>query len=146
MRKIGICFAGSPLHGKDKQRSMKPEHFQRFIDAAPDAQFYSLQCGPRAHETEQLTNCVNLPMLIHDWTQTASAILQMDLVISVDTAICHLAGALGVPCWILLPSSPDWRWMITGDLSPWYPRARLFRQEQRGEWEGVIQKVCEALK
>ncbi len=144
--RVGLCWAGSPIHGKDKFRSMKPEQFQRFIDAAPDRQFYSLQCGPRAYETESLTNCVNLPQHIHDWTQTANAILQMDLVISVDTAVCHLAGALGIPCWVLLPSSPDWRWMLGRNDSPWYPKARLFRQETRDDWEPVIKQVCEALK
>ncbi len=145
-RKIGICWAGSPTHGKDKWRSMKPEQFQRFIDAAPDAQFYSLQCGPKAYETEQLTNCVNLPKDIHDWTQTANAILQMSLVVAVDTAVAHLAGALGVPCWILLPTSPDWRWMLGRSDTPWYPKARLFRQKTQLDWEPVIQEVCEALK
>jgi hypothetical protein len=144
--RVGLVWAGSPIHGKDKWRSMQPGQFQRFIDAAPDTQFYSLQCGPRAHETEQLTNCINLPQHIRDWTQTASAILQMDLVISVDTAVAHLAGALGVPCWILLPSSPDWRWMLGRDDSPWYPQARLFRQETRDDWEPVINAVCRELQ
>lgn len=127
-RRVGLCWAGSPIHGKDKWRSMKPEQFQQFIDAAPHLQFYSLQCGPRAHEVQSMTGCVDLAQHIHDWTQTASAILQMDLVISVDTAIAHLAGALGVPCWILLPLSPDFRWMLGREDSPWYPKARLFRQ------------------
>lgn len=144
-RKIGLCWAGSPIHGKDRWRSMRPEHFQRFIDAAPYARFFSLQCGPRAHETEQLRYCVNLPKEIHDWTQTANAILEMDLVITVDTAIAHLTGALGVPCWILLPSSPDWRWMLGRSDSPWYPQARLFRQETRDDWEPVIARVCDEL-
>lgn len=145
-RRVGLCWAGSTLHGKDKWRSMKPEHFQRFIDSAPSWRFYSLQCGPRAHEVQSLTNCVDLAQHIHDWTQTANAIRQMDLVISVDTAIAHLAGALGIPCWILLPSSPDWRWRLGTDKSEWYPQARLFRQETRDDWQPVIQRVCEALK
>lgn len=144
-RRVGIVWAGSPIHGKDKWRSMKPEQFQRFIDAAPGSQFYSLQCGPRAHETEQLTNCVNLPLLIHDWTETANAILQMDMVITVDTAIAHLAGALGVPAWILLPYSPDFRWMLGRSDSPWYPRARLFRQPAKDDWGPVIEAVCAEL-
>jgi ADP-heptose:LPS heptosyltransferase len=143
--RVGLCWAGSPIHGKDKFRSMKPEHFQRFIDAASHRQFYSLQCGPRAYEVQSMTNCVDLAQHIHDWTQTAAAMLQMDLIISVDTAIAHLAGALGIPCWVLLPSSPDFRWMLGRDDSPWYPKARLFRQELRDDWEPVIQKVCEAL-
>ncbi len=145
-KKIGICFAGSPLHGKDRFRSMQPAQFQRFIDASPGAQFYSLQCGPRAHEVQFLRGCVDLAQFITDWTQTASAILQMDLVITVDTAIAHLAGALGVPTWILLPSSPDWRWLMGRTDSPWYPKARLFRQETRDDWDPVIEAVCKALQ
>ncbi len=144
--KVGLCWRGSPLHGKDRWRSMRPELFQRFIDAAPGKQFYSLQCGPFAYETESLKPCVNLPQYIHDWTQTAHAMLQMDLVISVDSAPAHLAGALGIPCWVLLPSSPDFRWMLGRADSPWYPKAKLFRQETRDNWEPVITKVCEALK
>lgn len=141
-KRIGIVWAGSPTHGKDGFRSMKPEQFQRFIDAAPNCAWYSLQCGPRAHETEQLTNCVNLPQFIYDWTQTANALLQMSLVVTVDTAVAHLAGALNVPTWILLPSSPDWRWRLGVEHTEWYPRTRLFRQEQRGDWDPVIGRVC----
>lgn len=145
-RRIGLCWAGSPLHGKDKWRSMRPAQFQRFIDAAPGAQFYSLQCGPRAAEVGFLRGCEDLAQFITDWTQTATAILQMQLVITVDTAIAHLAGALGVPCWILLPSSPDWRWFLQREDSPYYPKARLFRQETRDDWEPVIEAVCKALQ
>lgn len=144
--KIGIVWAGSPIHGKDKFRSMMPEHFQRFIDAAPHCQFYALQCGPRAQEARQLTNCIDLAPQIYDWTQTANALLQLDLLISVDTAVVHLAGALGKPVWLLLASSPDWRWMLTRTDSPWYPSARLFRQQKRDDWESAIREVCAALE
>lgn len=144
-RRVGLCWAGSPIHGKDKWRSLKPEQFQQLIDAAPHLQFLSLQCGPRAHEVQSMNNCVDLAQHIHDWTQTATAILQMDLVISVDTAIAHLAGALGVPCWILLPLSPDWRWMLGRSDSPWYPKATLFRQEAAGEWQPVLDQIKTAL-
>lgn len=145
-KKIGIVWAGSPIHGKDRFRSMLPSQFQRFIDAAPHCQFYSLQCGPRAHEAESLRNCIDLAPLIHEWTQTATAIQQMDLVVCVDTAVAHLAGALGVPAWILLPSSPDFRWMLGRSDSPWYPCARLFRQSLRNDWESVIEQVREELR
>ena len=143
--RIGLCWAGSPIHGKDKWRSMKPEQFQQFIDAAPHCQFYSLQCGPRAHEVEGMTGCVNLAQYISDWTQTATAMLQMQLVITVDTAIAHLAGALGIPCWILLPSSPDFRWMLTREDTPWYPKARLFRQTVKGSWSTPIAQIISEL-
>jgi tetratricopeptide (TPR) repeat protein len=144
-KKIGLVWAGSPTHGKDFVRSMKPAQFQRFIDVAPDCQFYSLQCGPRAHEVQQLTGCMDLAQFITDWTMTANAILQMDLLICVDTAVAHLAGALGKPVWLLLPSSPDFRWMLTREDSPWYPQYRLFRQPVAGDWETVIQQVIAEL-
>lgn len=140
-RKIGIVWAGSPTHGKDKFRSMEPAQFQRFIDAAPGSQFYSLQCGLRAHEVLQLNGCVDLARHITDWTHTASVLAQLDLVISVDTAVAHLAGAMGVPVWILLPSSPDWRWMLGRADSPWYPKARLFRQPTKGDWDTPINEI-----
>lgn len=144
--KIGLVWAGSPVHGKDKFRSMRPEQFQRFIDSAPQHQFYSLQCGPRGHEGRRMRNCLDLAPLIHDWSQTANALLQMDLLISVDTAVAHLAGALGRPLWLLLPNSPDFRWMLNIPTSPWYPTARLFRQQTKEDWGPVIQAVCASLK
>lgn len=144
-KKIGFVWAGSPTHGKDKFRSMSPEQFQRFIDAAPDCQFYSLQCGPRAHEVLQMRNCVDLAQHITDWTQTADVLRQLDLLISVDTAVAHLAGAMAVPVWILIPSSPDWRWMQCRSDSPWYPTAKLYRQPAKGDWESVINQVISDL-
>lgn len=144
--KVALCWAGNALHGKDKWRSMAPEQFQRFIDAAPHCQFYSLQCGPRAHEAEEMRNIIGLAPTICDWTQTANALLQMDLLITVDTAVAHLAGALGKPVWILLANSPDWRWMLTRTSSPWYPKARLFRQPQKDDWETPINEVMGAIE
>ncbi|MDR2212461.1 MAG: hypothetical protein LBE21_02395, partial [Pseudomonadales bacterium] len=82
---------------------------------------------------------------ISDFGDTAAAIEQCDLVISVDTAVAHLAGALGKPLWLLLPFIADWRWLLDRNDSPWYPTARLFRQRRRGDWDGVIAKVAEEL-
>jgi tetratricopeptide (TPR) repeat protein len=144
--KIGIVWAGSPTHGKDRWRSMTTEQFQRFIDAAPNCQFYSLQCGPRAHEVQQLTNCVDLARHITCWTQTADVLMQLDLLISVDTAVAHLAGALSIPVWMLLPSSPDWRWMLGRSDSPWYPTMGLFRQCVKDDWETPITQVIDRLQ
>lgn len=144
-KRIGICWAGSPRHGKDKWRSLTPESFQPVIDAHPEIQFYSLQVGPRAWEFERLKNVIDLAPTISDFTDTAQAILQLDLVISVDTAVGHLAGALDKPCWLLLPHSPDWRWMLEREDSPWYPRHRLFRQQGDLDWEPVLQRINEEL-
>ena len=84
--------------------------------------------------------------LMEDFASTASVVSQIDLVITVDTSIAHLAGALGKPVWLLLPYAPDWRWMMDREDSPWYPTARLFRQTEAGDWEGVMQRVSIALE
>jgi ADP-heptose:LPS heptosyltransferase len=83
---------------------------------------------------------------LRDLRDTAALMGALDLVISVDTAPAHLAGALGKPVWILLPFSPDWRWLLGRDDSPWYPSARLFRQPRIGDWEAVVADVAQALK
>jgi ADP-heptose:LPS heptosyltransferase len=82
---------------------------------------------------------------LEDFADTAALIAQMDLVISIDTSVAHLAGALGKPVWIMLPFSPDWRWLRDREDSPWYPTARLFRQTRRGDWDDVVRRVLEAL-
>ncbi|MDH3240292.1 MAG: hypothetical protein OEO83_06470 [Alphaproteobacteria bacterium] len=81
-----------------------------------------------------------------DFDETAALIDHMDLVISVDTSIAHLAGAMGKPVWVLLPFVPDWRWLLDRGDSPWYPSARLFRQDEAGEWGAVMERVKSALK
>lgn len=144
-RKVGLVWAGSPRHGKDKFRSLEPEAFQPIIDAHPEIQFYSLQCGPRCAEVLRLKNIISLAEMIHGWEDTAQAILQMDLVVTVDTAICHLAGALGKPVWTLIPSSPDWRWQLSRTDSPWYKTMRLWRQQTRGDWQPVLNAINKEL-
>jgi len=83
---------------------------------------------------------------LHDFADTAALLSCMDLVITVDTAIAHLAGALGIPCWVLLPYNPDWRWLTERSDSPWYPSLRLFRQTTIGAWDEVIARVAQALQ
>ena len=80
-----------------------------------------------------------------DWGETAAAVSQLDLVITVDTAVAHLAGALGIPVWVMLPHAPDWRWMLGREDSPWYAGMRLFRQQRPGDWAGVADRVAAAL-
>jgi ADP-heptose:LPS heptosyltransferase len=83
---------------------------------------------------------------IHDFADTAALVSQLDLVIAVDTAVAHLAGALGKPVWVLLPLAPDWRWMLGRKDSPWYPTMRLFRQQRAMEWDPVIVQVRKQLQ
>ena len=113
----------------------------------PGIRFYSLQID----RLEAATAAINDGIMVDigtgflDFSDTASVISQLDLVISVDTSVAHLAGALGVPVWILLPRASDWRWLLNRSDSPWYPTMRLFRQPSPGEWEPVIREVRTAL-
>jgi ADP-heptose:LPS heptosyltransferase len=89
---------------------------------------------------------VDLGNRLEDFADTAAAIRNLDLVITVDSAVAHLAGALAVAVWVLLPHSPDWRWLLNRDDSPWYPTMRLFRQKERGDWDEVIERVVTAIR
>jgi ADP-heptose:LPS heptosyltransferase len=112
-----------------------------------DARFVSLQKDLRAGDAEILKRCnvLQFGQQLGDFSDTAALISQLDLVISVDTSVAHLAGALGKPVWILLTHTPDWRWLLDRDDSPWYPTARLFRQSKTREWNSVITRVRDAL-
>jgi Flp pilus assembly protein TadD len=117
--------------------------------AIANVSFYSLQVGPNAAELVELGDRSQLQDLsphIQDFADTAALISQMDLVISVDTAVAHLAGALGKPVWILLSHNPDWRWFLADEDTPWYPTLRLFRQSSPGDWTGVLAEVADALQ
>jgi len=152
--KIGIVWA-SGLRNNDpelyKIYQKKSCGVNRFLEllAVEGVTLYSLQVGPDAGEIDGLSNnprVVNLTPKIKDFTDTAGIIKQLDLVISVDTAVVHLVGAMGKPVWVLLPFSADWRWLLGRSDSPWYPTMRLFRQVKRGDWDGVFAIVKEALQ
>ncbi|MEG4211747.1 tetratricopeptide repeat protein [Microcoleus sp. S13_B4] len=144
--KVGLVWAGNPKHRKNKQRSCSLSQFLRLLDVS-GVSFYSLQKEVSEPDRGLLnqTSIVDLSPHFGDLADTAAAIAKLDLVISVDTAVAHLAGALGKPVWILLAFSPDWRWLLEREDSPWYPSARLFRQHQRGDWEDVFDRVAGAL-
>lgn len=140
MPRIGLCWAGSPKHGKDKARSFAPETFQPLIDAFPDCAFYSLQWGPRAHEVERLNGIQDLAPKIETWVDTAHWLNSLDLLISCDTSLVHLAGAMARPVWMMTQYSPDWRWMLERTDSPWYPTLRLFRQDGRKDYAAMVKE------
>lgn len=145
--KVGIVWAGSPKYQNDRHRSLALRDFAPL--ALSGVQFFSLQKGPAASQISGAPEGMSLT----DWTdeltdfaESAALISNLDLVISVDTSTSHLAGALGKPTWVLLPFSPDWRWMLDRSDSPWYPTMKLFRQPEAGEWKPVIEQVARALQ
>jgi tetratricopeptide (TPR) repeat protein len=143
--RIGLAWTGNAKHVRDRERSMRLRDLLPLLDI--DATFVSLQKEVRAGDAETLTTCnmLRFGQELADFSDTAALISQLDLVISVDTSVAHLAGALGKPVWILLTHVPDWRWLLNRDDSPWYPSARLFRQHETREWGSVITRVHEAL-
>ncbi len=145
-RRIGLVWAGSPLHRKDAQRSLPVEVLRPLLDLA-DVAWYSLQVGERAADLALLPpgRVEDLAPALADFAETAAALAALDLVVGVDTAVLHLAGALGRPGFVLLPFAADWRWLSARERSPWYPSLRLFRQERPGDWQGVIARVRAAL-
>lgn len=145
-RRVGLVWAGSPAHRNDHNRSIATQHLAELLDA--DCDFVALQKEISVEDKLYLhAHGVALyPERLQDFSDTAALAEQIDLVISVDTSVAHLAGALGKPVWIMLPYVADFRWLMNRDDSPWYPTARLFRQPALGDWKSVIRKVTAALK
>ncbi len=141
---VGIVWAGSPRHTNDTQRSCPLPHWQCLWDI-PGVRWYSLQKGPAAGSLSPEHPIIDLSPRLNDFADTAAALMHLDLVISVDTAVLHLAGALNRPVWGLLAFLSDWRWLLDRSDSPWYPSLRLFRQNQPGHWTGVFEPVKTAL-
>ncbi len=146
--RVGLVWAGNPGHGNDRNRSIAFQQLAPFW-RIPGVEWVSLQVGPRAADLcETPTGVVvrDLGPDLHDFAETAAVMGQLDLILTVDTAVAHLAGALGRPTWVMLPFVPDWRWMLGREDSPWYPTLRLFRQPRAGHWESVIERITDALK
>jgi tetratricopeptide (TPR) repeat protein len=142
---VGICWAGLPEHLNDRNRSIALATFAP-LGAVPEVTFYSLQKGPAAAQTAQGgITLVDHTDELTDFAETAALITNLDLVISVDTAVAHLSGALAKPVWTLLPYAPDWRWLLDRQDSPWYPTMRLFRQPRPGDWGSVMEAIAKAL-
>ena len=149
--RIGVCWAGGPHHTNEVNRSCPLAAFAP-LASIPEVSLYSLQQGPGAEQANRLPE----GMVLHRFDEpldragrfvdTAAIISHLDLVISIDTSIVHLAGALGRPVWTLLCASPDWRWLLKRSDTPWYPGMRLFRQPQPGNWAEVFAQVTVALR
>jgi tetratricopeptide (TPR) repeat protein len=147
-KRVGLVWAGNPTHANDANRSMQLADLQPLLDL-PGITWFSLQLGkgPSELATSRFAGRVHdLSCLLTDFSATAAVVSELDLLISVDTAAAHLAGALGRSAWILLPAiSSDWRWGITGETTAWYPSARLFRQRRAGDWAPTVTEMADLL-
>lgn len=145
--RVGLVWAGSATHKNDHNRSVPLQALTPIVEQ--EVNFYGLQKDLGEGDRQLIYQHPQIQYLgkyIKDFTDTAAIISLMDVVITVDTAIAHLAGAMGKPVWILLPYSPDWRWLLNRDDSPWYPTAKLFRQPSIGDWSSVVREVNQALQ
>jgi tetratricopeptide (TPR) repeat protein len=145
-RRIGLVFSGDSKHPRDRERSVTLETYRPLLSL--DASFVVVQPWMSDADWDEMDDADNVRFpgaALTDWADTAALMSLLDLVITVDTAAAHLAGALGRPVWTLLPYCPDWRWLLGRPDSPWYPSMRLYRQDRRGDWESVIRRVREDL-
>ena len=143
---VALVWAGRPEHHNDANRSMTLADLAPL--ALPGVTLLAVQRGPRADEARSPPAGMSLITLsdgIDDFDDTAAILSFVDLLISVDSAPVHLAGALGRPAWVMLPFVPDWRWLLDRTDTPWYPSLRLFRQSRRGDWTDVMRHVADSL-
>jgi hypothetical protein len=146
-RRVGIVWAGRPTHSNDSNRSATLASFGPLAELDATA-LISLQKGAGQAAIGSYFGpapLVNLGAEISDFVDTMAIIEALDLLVTVDTAVAHVAGAMGKPVWMMLPFAPDWRWLLDRSDSPWYPTARLFRQSLAGDWGGVMRQVAQAL-
>jgi ADP-heptose:LPS heptosyltransferase len=146
--KVGIVWAGNPSHKRDRSRSVELERFA-VLNKIPGLRLYGLQKGEAARQAGELAGAMDIQNFddgLADFSDTAALIANLDLVISVDTAVAHLAGSMGKPIWVMLPYVPDWRWMLDRNDSPWYPTMQLFRQPEKGNWDAVMMNIAKELE
>jgi tetratricopeptide (TPR) repeat protein len=147
-RKVGLVWAGSKTHRNDRNRSIAASQLAA-LAAIPGVCFVSLQKDATPEQIAELNlgpKLIDHTADLHDFADTAGLIANLDLVISVDTSVAHLAGGMGKPVWLLLPFDPDWRWLLDREDSPWYPTMRLFRQREAENWSDVIARIADALR
>lgn len=146
-KRVGLVWSGRPEHKNDHNRSMPLQRLQPLLHS--DAEFHCLQKEFRVADLALDPAAMGIRLWadrLTSFAETAALIAHMDLVIAVDTSVAHVAAALGKPVWLMLPYSPDWRWLLGRDDSPWYPGMRLFRQDAGADWAGAIQRLQAALE
>ena len=144
--RVGLVWRGSPNHQDDRKRSLSLD--QLLAHLPPDFDYVSLQFQPNAGEQATLAQhgVIDPAADMVDFSDTAAICAQLDLVISVDTSVAHLSGALGIPCWILVTHSADWRWLLDRSDCVWYPKTRIYRQLEAGNWDSALQAVARDLR
>jgi hypothetical protein len=146
-KRVALAWAGHARHANDRNRSIDLKLLEPLI-ACEGVSFFSIQRELRGDDATTLAR-LGVPDFgpqLADMTDTAAVLALADLSISVDTSVVHLAGAMGREAWVMLPFTPDWRWTLTNERSPWYPTVRLFRQREPGDWTSVIASVRDALR
>jgi Tetratricopeptide repeat len=147
-RRVGIVWAGRPTHNNDRRRSATLAAFAP-LASLPRVALVSLQKGPSADQTGKYFGrapLINLGAEIQDYDDTMAIMENLDVIVTVDTSVGHLAAAMGRPAWIMLATAPDWRWLLERTDTPWYPTVRLFRQTVARQWTDVLQRVADALR
>jgi tetratricopeptide (TPR) repeat protein len=142
--KIGLVWAGRKSHKNNKNRSIPLNYCVPFFQNQ-NIHFYSLQVDGATECKKHSSHIIDLSAYLTDFVATGAILKNLDLVITVDTALAHLAGALGVKCWIMLPFAPDWRWQLDKHYTPWYSSVRLFRQQERNDWKSVVDQITSSL-
>ena len=148
MPAVGIAWAGNPDHGNDRFRSIAAENLL-FLASDPRARVVSLQRQVPDSQLERIDAAglmLDAGSRLFSFADSAAMLARLDLVVSVDTSIAHLAGAMGKPVWMLLPAAPDWRWGISGSATPWYPSMRIFRQREHGDWSAPLAEMATAFQ
>lgn len=144
--RVGVVWAGHPKHLNDSKRSIPFDVFSNLFGVLPIS-WVSLQVGLRAEDLRGTSyQVIDFSKELVDFMESAELIKNLDLVITVDSAVAHLAGTMGKKTWVLLPFDPDWRWQLDREDSPWYPTIRLFRQQTIGDWQEVVERVKNALQ
>lgn len=145
---VGIVWQGNPSHERDTLRSIDLRELTPFFDVE-GVSFFSLQMGGAERKISELNlqeHIKDMSGQLTDYAATAGIIAQLDLVISIDTSVAHVAGAIGKPVWLMLPTAADWRWGREGETTPWYNSMRLFRQQSRGDWSDVVVRIRSMLQ